>query len=200
MRKLIGTAALLAALAMTAAACGGAAVPDDNGELRITMSEFEFSPSTIELTPGETVTLILINDGTKEHEFMVGRNVRTNAEGNPDGFEIDFFEGVDAQVVPPEALEMDMAEMTGDEMTGDEMSGDEMSGDEMSGDEMSGDEMSGEHAEHGFMVAREPGEEARITFTVTEAMAGEWDIGCFEEDGAHWDDGMQGTLTITTGS
>ena len=35
-----------------------------------------------------------------------------------------------------------------------------------------------------------------LTFTVTEDMVGEWEIGCFEEDGLHYDDGMKGKLVI----
>lgn len=39
-------------------------------------------------------------------------------------------------------------------------------------------------------------ETARITFTVTEASTGEWEFGCFEEDGAHWDDGMRAIIVV----
>jgi uncharacterized cupredoxin-like copper-binding protein len=46
------------------------------------------------------------------------------------------------------------------------------------------------------MVMRDPGESAEVTFTVTADQVGEWQIGCFEDDGAHWDDGMQGKLVV----
>jgi uncharacterized cupredoxin-like copper-binding protein len=51
---------------------------------------------------------------------------------------------------------------------------------------------------HGFMVMRDPGESAEVTFTVPADASGEWEIACFEEDGAHYDDGMRGTLIIST--
>jgi uncharacterized cupredoxin-like copper-binding protein len=51
-----------------------------------------------------------------------------------------------------------------------------------------------EHA--GFMVILPPGGTASISFPVTEAMAGEWEIGCFEQDGVHYDAGMKGTLVV----
>ena len=53
-----------------------------------------------------------------------------------------------------------------------------------------------DHMEHGFMVMRQPGEQASVTFTVPADASGEWEIACFEEDGAHYDDGMRGTLII----
>ena len=37
------------------------------------MTEFGFSPRTVNVTAGERVTLKLKNAGTLEHEFMVGR-------------------------------------------------------------------------------------------------------------------------------
>ncbi len=52
------------------------------------------------------------------------------------------------------------------------------------------------HAEHGFMVMRQPGQQAELTFTVPADASGEWEIACFEEDGAHYDDGMHGKLII----
>jgi uncharacterized cupredoxin-like copper-binding protein len=46
------------------------------------------------------------------------------------------------------------------------------------------------------MVMRAPGEKAEITITIPADASGEWIIACFEEDGAHYDDGMHGTLII----
>lgn len=169
-------------IALLATACGGgAATPGDDGELVITMTEFAFSPDNIEVSPGQSVTFVLVNEGEKEHEFMAGNDVMV-VDGIPNGFEHDFFEDVNATVEPMDALEMDMG---GDEEMGDE--------------EMGEDEM-GEAGHAGFMVARLPNEEARITFTVPVDASGEYQFGCFEEDGAHWDDGMKGTLTVTDGA
>src|SRR3989442_14215498 len=60
------------------AACGAAAtasVPSGTSRsVRIDMSDFFFSPTTVNLGPGETVTLVLKNFGTLEHEFMAGRD------------------------------------------------------------------------------------------------------------------------------
>lgn len=35
-----------------------------------------------------------------------------------------------------------------------------------------------------------------ISDTVTEDMIGEWEVGCFLQDGVHYDAGMHGTLIV----
>jgi len=62
-------------------------------------------------------------------------------------------------------------------------------------DEHSMDSMGG--MDHGFMVALPRGsDEATLTFTVTEDMVGEWEIGCFTDGGSHYNQGMHGTLIV----
>lgn len=161
------TLTILAAMALVLAACGGGGTTADaDGRVVIDLTEFEFSPNSIELVVGQEVTLVLSNEGEKEHEFMIGENVNTDP-GYPNGFEVDFFDTTDAVVDPMDAMEG----MEGEEEMG--------------------------HT--GLMVVRQPGQEATITFTPTAESVGEWQIGCFEEEGAHWDDGMQGTLTVVEG-
>jgi uncharacterized cupredoxin-like copper-binding protein len=53
-----------------------------------------------------------------------------------------------------------------------------------------------EEEQAGFMVILPPGGTASMSFPVTEAMAGEWEIGCFEQDGVHYGAGMEGTLVV----
>ena len=55
------------------AACGSGAAPASGRTITIEMREFAFSPSAIDLAPGERVTLIFRNVGTVEHDFMAGR-------------------------------------------------------------------------------------------------------------------------------
>jgi uncharacterized cupredoxin-like copper-binding protein len=54
-----------------------------------------------------------------------------------------------------------------------------------------------EEDHEGFMVVLGTGGRATMTFAVTEAMVGEWEMGCFEQDGVHYDAGMFGPVTIT---
>lgn len=188
-RALAVLAAFSAAGAL--AGCGGDSETTiaDGEEATIVLKEFEFDPSTIRLTAGTTVTLVLSNEGEKEHEMMAGHDVNM-VDDVPSGFTEDFFATVDNLTVEPaDALMMEGMDM-GDEDMGDESMGDESMGD-------MAEEGEGEHAGHsGTMVAREPSETARITFTLTDESIGEWEMGCFEDDGAHWDDGMRGTIIV----
>jgi hypothetical protein len=56
-------------------------------------------------------------------------------------------------------------------------------------------------AHSGLMVMIDPqmvpaGEATTITFTVTEDKVGTWTMGCFQERGQHFDDGMNGTIIV----
>jgi uncharacterized cupredoxin-like copper-binding protein len=170
---LIGMVALVAA-------CGGdpsTATVEDGGEVVIEASEYQFTPDTIEVTAGSTVTFVIRNTGQLRHEFMIGREVRVT-DGAKDGFTMDFFHDLEPVVVPADAVMEDM-DMDTDTTMGD----------------MEGDE----HMDHGFMVVRQPDEEASITVTIPEDAVGDWEFGCFVEDGAHYEKGMMGTLTVVEG-
>jgi uncharacterized cupredoxin-like copper-binding protein len=54
-----------------------------------------------------------------------------------------------------------------------------------------------EEMHEGFMVALPIDGTGTIKFTVTEDMVGEWEMGCFEQDGVHYDAGMIGSVTVT---
>ncbi len=41
------------------------------------------------------------------------------------------------------------------------------------------------------------GDSGTITFEVTEEMLGEWEMGCFELEGVHYDQGMHGTFIVS---
>lgn len=197
-RRLTTMGIALAALASLVAACGGgseAVTPDENGQVVIELSEFEFSPSQITVTAGQEVTFVLRNVGEKEHEFMVGHEVDAD-EGFPNGFHDNFFTNMaQAPMVSPMDAAMGLEDMGDEEMGDEEMATETTMGDM---DEESMGDME-DMEDHGFMVMRAPDEEATVTFTVPEDAVGDWDIGCFEEDGAHWDDGMKGTLTVVEG-
>jgi hypothetical protein len=67
-------------------------------------------------------------------------------------------------------------------------------------DDAAHDDDGDDHMDHSsFMVSIDAGSEMThsITFTVTEEMIGDWEIGCFLLQGVHYTSGMTGTLTIT---
>lgn len=136
--------------------------------INIDMTEYAFNPADIQLKVGQEVEMVLTNSGQLAHEIMFGRNV-VMMNNRPAGYETDMFEasGVEPEVIMAEDLH----------------------------------EESEEHEEEmheGFMVFLPEGDhEATLRFTVEPQMAGEWEMGCFEQDGVHYDAGMKGTLTIT---
>ncbi len=209
-------------MAVALGACGpSGATPDASGELMLIQIDEEggmrFEPSDIVLTAGQRVRIVLENQGEKDHEFMVGRDVQYTDEGAPNGFAVDFFEGiedlVDVQLGDGAMLMIDdvMVSMGGMDM-GDEGDMDMEHADE--GDMDMGDEsdmdMGEEDMEHadesgdehgmghlGWMVMDAAGSgQTVIEFTVPADRVGEWEMACFEDDGTHFEDGMRGTITV----
>jgi plastocyanin len=157
----------------------------------IDMTEYAFSPETLEVEVGQQVTLNLVNKGQLPHEIMFGRDV-VMVNNRPSGYEHDMF---DEAGVEPMVMGMEEDEHMGEE---DEQMGEE--DEHMEGDDHEEDEHADESdlAHEGFMVLlKETGDQGTISFTVTEDMVGEWEIGCFELDGVHYDAGMVGTFVVT---
>jgi plastocyanin len=163
----------LLAVALFAAACSSN-VPAPAAQLEparytIEMSEYAFSPDRIEVKVGQEVTLELVNLGQISHELMIGREV-ASMNNRPSGFQEDFFE---AAHVEPMVMGVEEPE--------------------------AGHSAEGHGADHAgsFMVVLpENGDKASVTFQVTGDMVGEWELGCFEQDGVHYDAGMKGTLVV----
>jgi len=135
----------------------------------IDMTEYAFTPSTIEAKVGQQVTLNLVNKGTLEHEIMFGREVM-KMNNRPNGYQTDMFEeaGIEPTVMMMESME---------------------------GMEEGGHE---EEGHTGFMVLLpKTGDQATLTFTVTKDMVGEWEMGCFELEGVHYDSGMVGKFIVS---
>ncbi len=170
---------ILAAVILTLSACASAAAaPPEPLEITIELSEYAFSMDALEFQVGQEVTIHLVNVGQLEHEFMIGREVGMT-DNRPNGYVEDFFEsaGVEPMVMMEE--DHDEGEDHDDEMGEEEHDEDG-------------------HMHEGFMVTVPVGHDTyTITFTVTEDMVGEWEIGCFLLDGVHYDAGMVGTLVVT---
>jgi len=61
---------------------------------------------------------------------------------------------------------------------------------------VNGGEMEEHMGHEGFTVVVKPGESATLTFTLTEGAVGDWEFGCFEQEGVHYDAGMKGSFTV----
>ena len=173
---------VLAALTLFLAACGSSASLEPV-EITIDMSEFAFGPNDVALRVGQEVTLTLVNVGQLDHELMIGRDVSTH-DGMPASYVVDFF---DAGGVEP------MLVIAAD----DHSDGDDHSEDAEDA-EHSMEDMAGHNEHEGFMALVQPGQDTvTLSFTVTEGMLGDWEMGCFLLDGVHYTSGMVGSLTVT---
>lgn len=208
-------------LVLILAACGPTGErPDESGEIVILQIDEEggmrFEPGAIILQAGQRVRIVVENRGEKDHEFMIGRNVVRSASGAPDGFEIDFFEGIedlvtvelgantmlmiDGETVMMSEMGMGMGEEENMGMGAEEEEDTEMGmGEGEAGDEHEDDDEHDEDAlDHmGWMLMSPAGSGTTIIeFTVPDDRAGKWEMACFEDDGSHYEDGMKGTVTI----
>ncbi len=141
-------------------------------EVNMTMSEFAYSPNVIEAKVGQQVTINMMNTGALQHEIMFGRNMKINGNGQPNGYEMDMFSiaGMDPRVTFGGMGGMDEGMMMG--------------------------ESSMQHS--GYTVVLPTGSQtAQVTFMVTEDMVGDWEFGCFEQNGVHYTAGMVGRMTVT---
>jgi uncharacterized cupredoxin-like copper-binding protein len=137
------------------AGCGGQEVV----ELEVRMTDFAYTPSTLNFPAGAEVRLTLINDGALEHEMLIGRNAG-------EGYEVDLFDRDPSKV-------------------------------EASGTEGFHVGSAEEIEEEGYHVELEPGASGTLVFTVPPEKAGEWEMGCFLDEGTHYEQGMHGPVEIT---
>ena len=163
MKKVVGLGFLFA-LAFTLVACGGGASQLKPVSFNIDMTEYSFTPNTLDLKVGQEVTLNFTNKGQLQHEIMFGRGVHEDANGRPAGYEEDMFAA--GGVTPTSTQSAEASEEAEEEHTG-------------------------------FDVTIPPGATAKVTFEVTKGMVGQWEMGCFEQDGVHYDAGMKGPVTVT---
>ncbi len=99
MKRTLSCLALFVLLLLLAA-CGGAKPEGRAINRTIELTEYAFSPSSLDLRVGDVVTLKLVNKGQLEHEVMFGREVMTE-NGRPNGFHTDMFSsaGVEPKVI-----------------------------------------------------------------------------------------------------
>ena len=136
-------------------------------EYRLELTEYAFTPASLNLKVGQTAAITLVNNGQLTHEVMFGRDVK-KVNNRPTGYQTDVF--ALAGAVPK--VEVISGNVTAE-----------------------GDPTSG--TENFMLTLPKTGDSVKITFTVTEAMLGDWEMGCFAQDGVHYDAGMKGALTIT---
>ncbi len=176
-------AALGAVATLVVAACSsiGTVEPNASGEVVFTLTDNVISPSVVRVKPGQTVRFIIKNEGAHAHEFMIGRdpirgeNYLTERVWTPWGGE-DFFTDLEVMVeggTPMNFMGMEMDMGGDDEDTGGMVL-----------------------LQPGMPGSNEAGEVSFMEFTVPDDATGTWVIGCFQEAGQHYEDGMRATLIV----
>jgi uncharacterized cupredoxin-like copper-binding protein len=82
MRHKRALSALIVATALTAAACGSgedANSATESKSIEVTMTDNEFTPSSFEVEAGQEVTFRFTNDGSVDHEAIVGNEAEQAA-------------------------------------------------------------------------------------------------------------------------
>lgn len=95
--------AVVAGLVVAAAAVavsGSVLAATKPERIQVVMTDYAFTPNQLTLQVGKTYEVVLINRGSSEHEFLVGRGGRIAAaeEGGEEGFKENFFGGIDVTV------------------------------------------------------------------------------------------------------
>ena len=101
MRHKRALGALMAAASLTIAACGtgeDATPPTGSRVIEVAMTENEFTPSSFEVEAGQEITFEFTNDGTVDHEAILGSEAEQDdheAEMGGDGSHGGPMEGMD---------------------------------------------------------------------------------------------------------
>lgn len=135
--------------------------------MTIIASEYKFSPDTIRLKVGQEARITVKNDGKKDHELMIVRTVMQMG-GKPGGCQTWMLKG-----------QKMMFERDGKAIMAMEAMGGEME----------------EEQDIGMMLVKQGASPVTSVFTVPDQV-GEGEMGCFEDDGAHYDDGMKGKVIV----
>ena len=157
------------------------------------MDDYWFSPERLVWRAGETITITILNRSSSQpgaaHEIMFGRRpLREDGILGPvqgDGFEEQLLDGVTIELLAGDGVTMIMAEEA-----------------RLAGvDPMSlmppGMDMGAQAMRPGmdFMAVVSPRGSLTFRFQVPDR-PGEWEFGCFAQDGQHYLNGMRGVVTV----
>ena len=186
---------LLAAVALVASACIAdefdprAIVVEGDGEFTLVMNEFGFEPSMITVDAGSTVIVTLLNQGSIEHELMIGRSVM--AAG---GYANDLFAMMTASDDTSRVIVSALSDGEHESDTPDGHSDEAPVADDHD-DADTGDHDEGDGMDHGGAhITVEPGTSTEIVLVIPIDAEGQWELGCFIE--GHYEAGMKGTFTV----
>ncbi len=174
-------------------------IQDEPNTIHIEMGDFYFKPETIHLKPGQQVKIEFINIGKLEHEFMVGRLVKTvkshtdkktnnTQESKKDATETAHQHKNKMHGEHEEYLEQNepthihTASFEEDFFNEIEVVSTQDKGKFISS------------PDHGTMLILEPGGSASLSFKVPDSNKGEWEIACFIP--GHYEANMRGKIIV----
>lgn len=120
-RLFLFTILLTGIVVLSACASVFAAEPGRDGRVEVVLFDNRFEPKIIKVKAGQTVEIVLRNEGKKVHEFMIGRDVQVENDLT-EGFATDFFAGVELEFEGPGMI-MGLPEGMGEMDMGDSDSG-----------------------------------------------------------------------------
>ena len=135
--------------------------------IKVTMADFSFSPTVLEIPADRPVTLVFVNTGVVEHEFMVGRRAVSG------DFEVDLFANVDVEIGSEDMADHDDTGAAPHAHPAMAMDAQD---------------------DHGTMVLTGPAMRSSMTFLLPGDLRGEWEMACFIP--GHYDGGMHGTVIV----
>lgn len=192
-RQLLVASLVAAALVAAGVAWSAAKTPPAGPtQTTIVMTDYQFSPNHLTWHVGDRVTLTVVNRSQaqppKPHEIMFGRGpMQKDGPFGPvqgDGFQTALLAGVAIDIQQGSDLTMLMA-------PGSQLSGvDPQSVLTPEARQMGMGEMMNQ-----FMAVFSPGASLTLSFTVPDK-PGDWEFGCFQQDGQHFLNGMHGTISI----
>ena len=165
----------------------------DSNTVLIKVGDLYFKPDTIQLKAGQEVKIELVNEGKIEHEFMVGREVKMEEDGD------NTHHNKMHESEEKETSESEQGHHThkGNHSTHPGMSAtfenDFFKGIDISVKTENGAELMGV-PDHGTMVTLKPDSKATLNFKVPTNRKGEWEVACFVP--GHYEAAMKGKIVI----
>lgn len=195
-RGLIAAAAV-AALALAGLALWSVAPVSSVGSsaYQIVMDDYSFSPGRLTWRVGDEVTVTVLNRSSSRpgvaHEIMFGRRpLREEGILGPlqgDGFEEQLLDGATVELLAGDGVTMVMAETA------------RLRGVDPMSLMPSGMDMAGQAMRPGmdFMAVVNARGSLTFRFQVPDR-PGEWEFGCFQQDGQHYLNGMRGVVEVVS--
>ncbi len=193
-RRLVAAAFVAVAVVAISITWPGVGAQDQRpGEYTIVMDDYSFAPNRLTWRAGDTVTVTVLNRSSSRpgaaHEIMFGRGplreegILGTVQG--DGFAEQLLDGATVELLSGDGVTMIMAETA--RLTGvDPMS--------LMPPDM---DMAGGAMRPGmdFMTVVDVQGGVTFRFQVPDR-PGQWEFGCFQQDGQHYLNGMKGVLVV----